>query len=458
MRDLMLLGFVLMYIALAFRSPFVSYLVWAWTAMVFPTSYMYGFMTGSRLNLVFAVLTVVLLAVNRQKLKSFELNRTTVLLLLFIVHGSLCAALALPGNAINATYYEIFLKSVVLALLLPVVVSDRLRLHAFLLVVVLGVGFIGGIDGLRVVATAGGHKNQGMEVGMFSDNNHFAAGIVMFVPLAMYVAQHSGHKLVRWVAWSIFVLCVFSILSSRSRGGFVALLVVGLCVLIVSRQRFRNAVIAVILGFVFVAYAPDDVMQRLDTIDTAKTEDGSFRERLMAWRVSSAVALDNPIFGGGFHAIQNRGIWMRYSLDPGLFARVDTPDPSQSLFARAAHSIYFEVMGDMGFVGLAIFLALLFNAFFTLYWLGIRVRKDPRLRWARDLAFTLFTCLAGYSVAGAAVSLAYLEFFYILLLLVEVLRRLVAQQLAEQTAADAGAADLSTGAVPQLGTRGSERQ
>jgi probable O-glycosylation ligase (exosortase A-associated) len=448
MRDLMLLGFVLAYIALAFRSPFVSYLVWAWTAMVFPTSYMYGFMTGSRLNLLFALLTVVLLVINRHKLKSFELNRTTVLLLAFIVHGSFCAALAMPGNGTNAYYYEIFLKSVVLALMLPVVVSDRLRLHAFLLVVVLGVGFIGGIDGLRVVATAGGHKNQGMETGMFSDNNHFAAGIVMFVPLAMYVAQHSGHKLVRWVAWSIFVLCVFSILSSRSRGGFVALLVVGLCVLVVSRQRIRNSAIAVILGFVFVAYAPDDVMQRLDSIETAKTEDDSFRGRLMAWRVSSAIALDNPIFGGGFHAVQNRPIWMRYSLDPGLFRGVDMPDPSQALFAKAAHSIYFEVMGDMGFVGLAIFLALLSNAFLTLYGLGRRARKDPRLRWARDLAFTLFTCLVGYCVAGAAVSLAYLEFFYILLLLVEVLRRQVAQQVAEQNGMNAA---VPVGSLGSLG-------
>jgi probable O-glycosylation ligase (exosortase A-associated) len=393
---------------------------------------MYGFMAGSRLNLVFALLTLMLLAVNRHKLKPFEMNRTTALLILFIVHGSFCAALALPGSSTNATYYEVFLKSVVLALMLPVVVSDRLRLHAFLLVVVMGIGFTGGVDGLRVVATAGGHKNQGMETGMLSDNNHFSAAIVMFVPLALYVAQHSGHKLTRYAAWSVFLLCVFSVLSSRSRGGFVALLAVGLCVLVVSRQRMRNALIAGVLGFVFVAYAPDDVMQRLDTIETAKHEDDSFRGRLMAWRVSSAIALDNPLFGGGFHAVQNRAIWMRYSLDPGLFEGVDMPDPSQALFAKAAHSIYFEVMGDMGFVGLAIFLALLMNAFVTLYGLGRRVRKDPRLRWARDLAFALFTCLVGYCVAGAAVSLAYLEFFYILLLLVEVLRRLVAQQLAEQ--------------------------
>lgn len=454
MRDLMLLGFVLFFIALALKNAFVAYLVWAWTALVFPTSYMYGFMTGSRLNLVFAVLTLLLLATQRHKLKSFELNRTTVLLLIFIAHGSVCAALALPANASNATYYEIFMKSVVLALMLPVVVSDRLRLHAFLLVLMLGIGFIGAIDGLRVVATAGVHKNQGMETGMLSDNNHFAAGIVMFVPLALYVAQHSGHRLTRWLAYSVFTLCVFSVLSSRSRGGFVALLIVGLCVLVVSRQRLRNALIAGMLGFVFVAYAPEDVMKRLDTIETAQEEDGSFRGRLMAWRVSSAIALDNPVFGGGFHAVQNGVIWRRYSLDPGLFEGVDMPDPSQALFAKAAHSIYFEVMGDMGFVGLAIFLALLSNAFMTLYGLGRRVRKDPRLRWARDLAFTLFTCLVGYSVAGAAVSLAYLEVFYILLLMVEVLRRLVAQQLAEQGAGVTAVAVATAVPAPAAGGRG----
>jgi hypothetical protein len=78
----------------------------------------------------------------------------------------------------------------------------------------------------------------------------------------------------------------------------------------------------------------------------------------------------------------------------------------------------------------SLFLLLLANAFWSLWRLGRITRNRADLRWARDLSFTLMLCFVGYSVAGAAVSLAYLEFFYILLMLVEVVRQLVFRQLA----------------------------
>lgn len=427
MRDLLLAAFVMCFIVLGMRSAFSSYLVWTWTAVVFPTAWVYGFMTQSRLNLLFALLTLVMLLIRKENLEPFRMNRTTVLILIFLGHASLCALFAIPGNPGNAVYYEVFVKSLALALLLPVVVTTRVRLHAFLAVLVVGFGFISGLEGLRSMYTLGAHPIRGIHVGMLSDNNHFAAGIVMFIPVALYMAQHSGVRLTRQLAWAVFAVAVFCVLGSRSRGGFLGLLIVGFCLIMVSRHRIRMLVLSGLLGALFVAYAPDDMTGRLDTIKTARSDDSSFRSRLIAWRISSAVAVDNPVLGGGFHAVQYSPTWQKYMNEPGLFVGVEMP-PAED-FGRAAHSIYFEVLGDLGFVGLFMFLALLANAYFTLFRLSRITKGRADLKWARDLAFTLMLCLVGYNVSGAAVSLAYYEFAYILLMLVEVLRQLVGRQL-----------------------------
>lgn len=429
MRDVLLALFVLLFISMAFRHVFASYLVWTWTAVVFPTAWVYGFMTSSRLNLLFALLTLVMMVVHRQRLEKWAFHRTTVLILIFLAHATICAAFGLPNNPNNATYYETFIKSLLLALLLPVFVNSRLRLQAFLCVLVLGFGFLAGLEGLRSMYTLGTHPIRGIHVGMLSDNNHFAAGIVTFLPIAIYMAQHAGNKHARLLLWALVAVTVFCVLGTRSRGGFVALMAVGLVLILVSRQRIKMLLLSTVLGALFVAYAPSDILGRLDTIQTAKEEDRSFQGRLIAWRTSSALAMDRPLIGGGFHAVQAQTVWNKYAHETGLFVGMDIPS-DQEPHARAAHSIYFEVMGDLGFVGFFMFLLLLANAFWTIWRLGRITRKRPELQWARDLAFTLMLCLVGYSVAGAAVSLAYLEFFYILLMLVEVVRQLVNRQLA----------------------------
>src|SRR5690606_29226234 len=65
MRDLMFAMMMLMAVPLAIARPFNAYLLWAWTAVVIPTSYFYGFMASARLNFLFAILTLLLIALGR---------------------------------------------------------------------------------------------------------------------------------------------------------------------------------------------------------------------------------------------------------------------------------------------------------------------------------------------------------------------------------------------------------
>jgi probable O-glycosylation ligase (exosortase A-associated) len=92
---------------------------------------------------------------------------------------------------------------------------------------------------------------------------------------------------------------------------------------------------------------------------------------------------------------------------------------------RDVHSIYFEVLGEHGYVGLALFLSLL-----VMTWLKCRstirmARKSPELTWARDLAAMIQVSFVGYMSAGAFLGLAYFDFTYHLIVISVVLHLLV---------------------------------
>ncbi len=102
------------------------------------------------------------------------------------------------------------------------------------------------------------------------------------------------------------------------------------------------------------------------------------------------------------------------------------PDPEDF---HDAHSIYFEVLGEQGFVGLALFLTLGWLAFRQ----GNRIRKLCRdrheLQWAFDLASMVQVCLVGYAVAGAFVGLAYFDLYYHLLAMLVITQVMVNRTL-----------------------------
>jgi probable O-glycosylation ligase (exosortase A-associated) len=212
----------------------------------------------------------------------------------------------------------------------------------------------------------------------------------------------------------------------------IALGVVGLWFFATSRHRFRDLFLIVLAAIVVVFVAPDSWFDRFGTIRDAG-QDSSFLGRVMAWRISSAIALDNPLFGGGFHALQVQSVWDTFKYSPGLLGFIGTPELDP--LAKAAHSIYFEVLGDLGFVGLFLFLAVFTNALLIRYRIQSLVRRaGGNFTWALDTANALMLALLAYLAGGAGVSLGYFEVPYMLAMLMELLK----QQVERGIAAPAG--------------------
>ena len=420
MRDLILLGAILIFMAMALSNVFVGYLLWGWAGLIGLNAYAFGFMADIGYVQIFAIATLISLIIftKNNEIYKFQLNRTVVLLALFVLHGLISASLAYPGLERNWEIFTTLSKTALFCALMPMLVFNRKRIHALVVTIVLGISFHGILDGLKFIVSAGTHHSS--PIAKFGDNNFLGMILLMCVPFLFYLLKYSERKLARYAFLAVLILTLLAVMASQSRGALIGLMSLGTVYILRKKNKF-TAILVVAASAAFITQiAPDQWTSRMETIQTAG-EDASFLGRVKAWRVSSAIALENPVFGGGFRAVQSADVWNRFKDSPGLLGFVDIP--SFDRIGVSAHSIWFEVLGDQGFVGLLFFVFLFFNAFYTRLEIKrlVKIQGNDQL-WAADLADTIAAVLIVYCVSGSLLSAAYFELFYVCIMLLEILK------------------------------------
>ncbi len=426
MRDLVFMAFFVAYLPVVVRFPHVGAMLWAWLSFCSPDEYLFGFMTSLPLSKIVAVITLAALAMQRDGRRPY-VDGIMAMMLAFVAVGFVSALLSLTPLPTNWELFGKVGKIVVLCFVLTVVVITRQRMQAAVLAIALGLAFNGVDEGLKVLATAGGHHVLGVTT--MGDNNSFAVAMLMCMPLLLYLFNTSINPLTRFALMSGEVLCGVAVIGTYSRGGFLGLLTFALGLIALNRNKIRNLIMVAVAGVVLLQFAPAAWFQRIDTIGTA-TVDTSFTDRITAWKVSLLIALDRPFFGGGFHAIQDTDVYLKYGKD---LARVNFMASAPLRAAgMAAHSIYFEVLGDLGFTGLILFVGMLALAIRSCSTIRRRARGHADMAWMVELASMLRLSLIVYMVAGAALSFAYFEGVYVLVALLSVTRRMQAIELAKR--------------------------
>jgi putative inorganic carbon (hco3(-)) transporter len=173
------------------------------------------------------------------------------------------------------------------------------------------------------------------------------------------------------------------------------------------------AAIAIVASMSFL---PDKWFGRMDTIKGYE-EDASAMSRLAMWGMSIRLAADHPVLGGGFDVFKNPSIYPRYF-----------PTASR---VRDVHSIYFQMLGEHGFVGLGIFVSIILLSLREAQLVKRRVRERADLQWANYMANCLQASIVGYAVSGAFLTLAFFDLFYLIVILTVCLRAVVSRALVE---------------------------
>lgn len=190
------------------------------------------------------------------------------------------------------------------------------------------------------------HEGRGPG-GVVADENDMALTILMGLPFAYFLSQSREVTGVRRLCcYAVMLVMLAAIVSTHSRGGFVALVAVTLYILYLSRNRIRNLVVLGILGLMVLQFAPESYVERVNSI--SDTEDTSRVGRLTLWRVGWSMFLDHPVIGVG------PGNFPSYA---GVYHRAlpDFDPAAKVLAGRAAHSLYFTLIPEYGLVGIILF-------------------------------------------------------------------------------------------------------
>lgn len=421
MRDLLILCLLPIMLYTMAQRPFIAVGMWLWTALFFPNGWLYGFASIIRFNLLFTGVAMLSYLAYKHRPK-VQLGAIGAFVLLFMLWTTLSAATTLGVPEVAWEYWSRFLKVVMLFVFVLLTVKDKLHVDFLLWCVVLSVGFYADLEALKFVVSGGGHKIVGMQNHVLGDRNELSVAFVMTLPLCYYLLVEYGQrsKLIRLVLLGTMAMLAVAVIGTQSRGGFIALLALVGYMYVKSDRKILMTILIAGLAVGLSYLVSSDWSSRIDTIATAENDD-SFMGRVVAWKLSFIMAMQHPFLGGGFKSLEYFPNWAALSRDffsyPWFYTGTALPNPT---VARAAHSVYFQVLGEHGFVGLALYLACLVGSFLKAGTVARRARRAGAPGWIPQAATMIQLSIFAFGLGGAALSFAYFDLIFALFALVAV--------------------------------------
>lgn len=408
MRDIIVTIFVLIGLGYALWRPYMGILLWSWLGYMNPHRLCYGFAYSMPFAQITAIVTVVSMLFSNER-KSIPRNIIVYLLLLIIAWMGVTTLFAFHSEVANTQYIKI-IKIQLPIILTLMLINTKERVHQLLWVITFSLAFFSIKGGIFTLLTAGAHRVYG-PVGFVQENNALAVATLMVIPLMLYLRSQVLNKWLKHIMLIFTILMGISVLGSQSRGAFLAIMLVGLYYWLLSDKKIVSGLLIVVFIGALASVLPDSWYERMDTIGKYE-QDGSAMGRIHAWHLAYNVANKNLV-GGGL-VMWSDETYVSYL--EGYNPEVDSP--------HVAHSIYFSVLGEHGWIGLFLFLLIFYLGWRQCTDLVKQYDKIEPIQWVADLAKMLKIGLLAYLAGGAFLSLAYFDLPWHFLAIIVILKEI----------------------------------
>ena len=392
MRDLLLLTIIVGGSLYALRRPWIGAMMWTWVSLMNPHQ-QFGWSSAQwPVASIVAVCTLLGLLFTRDRQNPFQ-GAPAWALLAFIAW--ICVTL--PFSIYFDDSLPLWIRSMKIFLMTFVtlaLLNSREKIDWYVWVIVGSLGFYGLKGGVFTLATGGNYRVWGPG-GFIGGNNELALALVMTIPLMRYLQQQASRRWVRLALGLAMLLTAITVLGSYSRGALVAISAMLLFMWWKGDRKMLLGLVLIAAVPVALSLMPEAWWSRMESIGNYE-QDASAMGRINAWKMAWNLALDR-FFGGGFM------VWS------GPVFQTYAPDPTD---VHAAHSIYFQVLGEHGFVGLLLFVAIGASTWMAARRLVRDFASIPEHKWAADLGTMVQVGMLGYAAGGAFLSLAYFDLPY----------------------------------------------
>lgn len=415
MRDILVTLIVFASLPLIIKNPVNGVLMWIWISVMNPHTQGWGFATSFPFAQIIAVITLFSLATSRAR-KTLPAVSITFALLAMVLWMNVTTLFAIFPAASQLQLAKV-MKIMLMSLVTMVVIRSRQDVHRMIWILVISLGFYGVKGGIFTLREGGNFRVWGPIGTFIGGNNEIALALIIAIPLMRYLQLTTQRRWVKHGLTLTMLLSGMAALGSYSRGALLAIAAMLGLMWLKSHKKLLAGIILILLAPLALLFMPARWMERMDSIGEYQA-DTSAMGRINAWQMAYNLAKDR-FFGGGFEIAE-----------PSVFY-LYAPDPRA---VHAAHSIYFQALGEHGFVGLALYLLLGWLTWRSAAWVVRHSAGDPALQWSSNLAQMIQASLIGFAVGGAFLSLLYFDVPYYLMAAVVALRALTEQRLAERQA------------------------
>ncbi len=331
---------------------------------------------------------------------------------LFGVILGVLALAGIPFSIYPGRSFDIALKTLVPNIILMIAVAaaivyaiDAYRLAA--------VHVIGGLIFSVFVLThfkVGADGRLGSLV--YFDANDLGLVLVCTLPLAEWFIHNAVNRWARLGALGVVGVFLLTIVKTGSRGAFLGLVVVVAYGVFVNRSAplRRRLSLGALAALLLVGAAGTTYWTTMNTIlhptDDYNWVGNAQYGRMDVWRRGIGYMLGHPVMGVGVGDFP--------TAEGTLSPLARRQEYGQGVKWSVAHNSFLEVGAELGFPGLAAFLALLFGTV-LLVRRGVPLGLAADDRRAAGMADALAASLLGYAVSGFFLSAGYSAFAYSLL-------------------------------------------
>lgn len=426
MRDLFLIAFVVALIGTGFKRPFLFVLAYAYIDIVAPQRVSYYLLNSIPISLITFCLAFVGFFLADSKEGSRFSPRQGIMALLLLYCGYTTTTADFPVEAMEK--WSWVWKAMVFAIFLPLTLRTRLRIEALALVMVLSAASLIITGGIKTLASGGGY---GALTFLISDNYGLYEGstlstvAISIIPLIWWLSRNStvfppdwpNGWMVKAFCWALIFACLLIPVGSQARTGLVCIGVLAVLILRTSRHRFVIAGAMALAVTIAIPFLPQSFTERMSTMQDHKA-DQSASTRLAVWAWTWDYVKDHP-GGGGFDAFRGNKLVIEKvdTEESGSGVSVDTQEIHDA--ARAYHSSYFEMLGEQGYFGFLLWLAIHATGIVRMELLQRRFRKSTLAddQWIASLAAALQNGQIIYMVGALFVGIAFQPFVYMLVAL-----------------------------------------
>lgn len=413
-RDIFVTLVVFVSLPFILTNPYIGVYIWSWLSYMNPHRLSWGFAYSFPFAYIVALTTLTAMLFSKEP-KQIPWTRETLLLVGLILWMLVTTIFAFHQELAWAQMEKIA-KIQLMIFLTLMLISTRERLQTLIWVIALSLAFYGVKGGIFTILNGGIYQVRGPLGTFIGGNNEIALALIMTIPLLRYLQLSTHSKWIRLCLTAAMILSAIAVIGSQSRGAMLGAAVMGVFLWLKSRNKFFTGLVIAVSAMMILAIMPEQWFERMSTIKTYE-EDDSAQGRINAWKMAFNLAMDRPIVGGGFETFQ----WDTF--------KIYAPDPEN---LHAAHSIYFQVLGEHGFVGLALFLALGIATWRAGAWVIKTAKRDEDKKWAADLAAMTQVSMVGFASAGAFLGLANFDLYYHTLCLIIIGKVILLKEQAQE--------------------------